>query len=60
MEVIKLQRFELWKAKYKSFLKKFCNDFAFDPITEVFELRIFELERLTVQLLDYKILVNYK
>ena len=47
MEVIELQRFELWKAKYKSFLRKFHGDFAFDRIMEVFELlRRFELERL--------------
>ena len=35
MEVIELQRFELWKAKYKSFLRKFHDDFAFDRITEI-------------------------
>ena len=46
MDVIELQRFELWKAKYKSFLRKFHGDFAFDRIMEVFELRTFELERL--------------
>ena len=46
MEVIELQRFELWKAKYKSFLRKFHGDFEFDRIMEVFELRRFELERL--------------
>ena len=46
MEVIELQRFELWKAKYKSFLRKFHGDFVFDRIMEVFELRRFELERL--------------
>ena len=46
MEVIELQRFELWKAKYKSFLSKFHGDFTFDRIMEVFELRRFELERL--------------
>ena len=46
MEVFELQRFELWKAKYKSFLRKFHDDFAFDRIMEVFELRRFELERL--------------
>ena len=46
MEVIELQRFELWKSKYKSFLRKFHGDFAFDRIMEVFELRRFELERL--------------
>ena len=39
MEVIELQRFELWKAKYKSFLRKFLRDFVFDRIMEVFELR---------------------
>ena len=46
MEVIELQRFELRKAKYKSFLRKFQGDFAFYRIMEVFELRRFELERL--------------
>ena len=42
MEVIELQIFELWKAKYKSFLRKFHGDFAFDRIMEIFELRRFE------------------
>ena len=46
MEVIELQRFELWKVKNKSFLRKFHGDFAFDRIMEVFKLRRFELERL--------------
>ena len=46
MEDIELQRFELWKAIYKSFLRKFQGDFAFDRIMEVFELRRFELEGL--------------
>ena len=46
VRIIELQRFELWKAKYKSFLRKFHGDFAFDRIMEVFELRRFELARL--------------
>lgn len=46
MEVIVLQRFELWKAKYKSFLKKFHNDFTFEGMIEVFKSRRFELKRM--------------
>ena len=46
MEVIELQRFELWKAKNKSFLWKFHGDFAFDRIIGGFritEIRITEI-----------------
>lgn len=46
MEVIVLQRFELWKAQYKSFLKKFHNDFTFEGMIEVFKPRRFELKRM--------------
>ena len=35
MEVFELQRFELRKGSYKSFLEKFHGDFKFVRITEI-------------------------
>ena len=45
IDVFELQRFELRKVNYKSFLRNFHGDFKFVRIMEIFELRGFELEK---------------
>ena len=46
IEVFELQRFELRKVNYKSFLRNFHGDFKFIRIMEILKLRGFELERV--------------
>ena len=46
MEFFELERFELQKGKYESFLRKFHGDLAFIRIIEIFELWRLELERV--------------
>ena len=46
IDIFELQRFELRKVNYTSFLRKFNGDFKFVHIMEIFELRRVELERV--------------
>ena len=57
IEIFKLQRFELRKGNYKSFLRNFHGDFKFVRIMEIFEFRRFEFERVNSFYIIHKTII---